>query len=133
MRVIGADGEMVGVLTRDEALALAEESGMDLVEIQPNADPPVCRVMDFGKFKFETQKKASAARKSAVPPAPGGPTSSWSCPRPRPPPSAASSDGTPVGSGRGDRGERAGARRTCPSRSICSSSSWRAAKAMPSI
>ena len=63
VRVIGADGEMVGVLTRDEALALAEESGMDLVEIQPNADPPVCRVMDFGKFKFETQKKASAARK----------------------------------------------------------------------
>ena len=63
MRVIGADGEMVGVLSRDEALRLAEESGMDLVEIQPNAEPPVCRVMDFGKFRFEMQKKASAARK----------------------------------------------------------------------
>lgn len=63
MRVIGADGEMVGVLSRDEALRLAEDAGMDLVEIQPNAEPPVCRVMDFGKFRFEMQKKASAARK----------------------------------------------------------------------
>lgn len=63
VRVIGADGEMVGVLSRDAALALAEESGMDLVEIQPTADPPVCRIMDFGKFKFEAQKKANAAKK----------------------------------------------------------------------
>lgn len=54
---------MVGVLSREEALALAEESGMDLVEIQPTADPPVCRVMDYGKFKFEAQKKANAAKK----------------------------------------------------------------------
>jgi translation initiation factor IF-3 len=61
--VIGADGEMVGVLSRDEAIALAEESGMDLVEIQPTADPPVCRIMDYGKFKFEAQKKANAAKK----------------------------------------------------------------------
>lgn len=63
VRVIGSDGEMVGVLSRDEALAKAEEEGLDLVEIQPNADPPVCRIMDFGKFKFETQKKAAAAKK----------------------------------------------------------------------
>lgn len=63
VRVIGSDGEMVGVLSKDEALRLAEDEGMDLVEIQPNADPPVCRVMDFGKFRFEAQKKASAARK----------------------------------------------------------------------
>jgi translation initiation factor IF-3 len=63
VRVIGADGEMVGVLTRDEALALADESGMDLVEIQPNQDPPVCRVMDYGKYRFELQKKAAAAKK----------------------------------------------------------------------
>ena len=63
VRVIGADGEMVGVLSREAALALAEESGMDLVEIQPQADPPVCRIMDFGKFKFEAQKKANAAKK----------------------------------------------------------------------
>ena len=54
---------MVGLLSREDALALAGETGMDLVEIQPNADPPVCRVMDFGKFKFENQKKAAAARK----------------------------------------------------------------------
>ncbi len=63
VRVIGADGEMVGILSREEALALADESGMDLVEIQPTADPPVCRVMDYGKFKFELQKKANAAKK----------------------------------------------------------------------
>ena len=54
---------MVGILSREEALALADESGLDLVEIQPTADPPVCRVMDYGKFKFELQKKANAAKK----------------------------------------------------------------------
>ena len=63
VRVIGADGEQVGILTRQQALAMAEEAGLDLVEIQPNGDPPVCRVMDFGKFKFEQQKKANAAKK----------------------------------------------------------------------
>ncbi len=63
VRVIGSDGEMVGVLSRDDALRKAEDEGLDLVEIQPNADPPVCRIMDFGKFKFETQKKAQAAKK----------------------------------------------------------------------
>ena len=61
--MIGIDGEMVGVLSRDEALALAEESGVDLVEIQPTADPPVCRIMDYGKYKFDLQKKAKAAKK----------------------------------------------------------------------
>ena len=61
--MIGADGEQVGVLSRDEALTMAQELDLDLVEIQPNADPPVCRIMDFGKFKFETQKKAHAAKK----------------------------------------------------------------------
>ena len=63
MRVIGSDGEMIGVLTRDEALAKAEDEGLDLVEIQPNAEPPVCKIMDFGKFKFEMQKKANEAKK----------------------------------------------------------------------
>jgi len=53
VRVIGADGEQIGVLTRDDALNMAIEQGLDLVEIQPTADPPVCRIMDFGKFKFE--------------------------------------------------------------------------------
>jgi len=57
VRVIGAEAEQLGILTRDEALALAQEAGMDLVEIQPNGDPPVCRIMDYGKFKFEAQKK----------------------------------------------------------------------------
>ena len=54
---------MLGVLTRDEALSQAQEEGLDLVEIQPNADPPVCKIMDFGKFKFELQKKANEAKK----------------------------------------------------------------------
>lgn len=63
VRVIGSDGEMVGVLTRDQALEKAMEEGLDLVEIQPNADPPVCRIMDYGKFRFDAQKKASAAKK----------------------------------------------------------------------
>ena len=63
MRVIGADGEQVGILDRDAALTMAEEAGLDLVEIQPNAEPPVCRVMDFGKFKFEQQKKAHEQRR----------------------------------------------------------------------
>ncbi|MFZ7097003.1 translation initiation factor IF-3 [Luteimonas dalianensis] len=63
VRVIGSDGEMIGVLSRDEALEKAQEEGLDLVEIQPNADPPVCRIMDYGKFKFDAQKKANAAKK----------------------------------------------------------------------
>jgi translation initiation factor IF-3 len=61
--VIGAEGEQVGILSRDEALAMAQDAGLDLVEIQPNGDPPVCRIMDFGKFKFDAQKKAHAAKK----------------------------------------------------------------------
>ena len=65
VRVIGADGEQVGILERDEALAMAEDAGLDLVEIQPTAEPPVCRIMDFGKFKFEQQKKAAAQRKKS--------------------------------------------------------------------
>ena len=65
VRVIGSDGEMVGVLSRDEALKMAEDEGLDLVEIQPNADPPVCKIMDFGKFKFDLQKKANEAKKKS--------------------------------------------------------------------
>ncbi|MBR0347328.1 MAG: translation initiation factor IF-3 [Rudaea sp.] len=63
VRVIGAEGEQVGILSRDEALNMAAELGLDLVEIQPTADPPVCRIMDYGKFKFEQQKKAHAAKR----------------------------------------------------------------------
>ena len=65
VRVIGSDGEMIGVLSRDEAIAMAEEEALDLVEIQPNADPPVCKIMDFGKFRFEAQKRANEAKKKS--------------------------------------------------------------------
>jgi len=63
IRVIGPDGEQVGVLSRFDALRMAQDAGLDLVEIVPNADPPVCRIMDFGKYKFELQKKANLAKK----------------------------------------------------------------------
>jgi len=63
VRLIGADGEQIGVVPRDEALRMAIDAELDLVEIVPNSDPPVCRVMDFGKFRFEQQKKANAAKK----------------------------------------------------------------------
>lgn len=61
--MIGADGEQVGIVSIDEAMGNAEEAGLDLVEIVPNAEPPVCRVMDFGKFVFEQKKQKSAAKK----------------------------------------------------------------------
>jgi translation initiation factor IF-3 len=61
--VIGADGGQVGVLTRFEALDLARSSELDLVEVSPQADPPVVRVMDFGKFLFEQNKKSHAAKR----------------------------------------------------------------------
>jgi len=63
VRLIGAEGEQAGVVTLAEALAVAEEAAMDLVEISPGAEPPVCRVMDYGKFVFETNKKQAAAKK----------------------------------------------------------------------
>lgn len=63
VRVIGVDGEQIGVLSRDDALRMAMDLELDLVEIVPNSDPPVCRIMDYGKFKFEQQKKANAAKK----------------------------------------------------------------------
>ncbi len=58
------NGENVGVVSPERGLALAEEAGLDLVEISPNAVPPVCKIMDFGKFKYETQKKEAEARKN---------------------------------------------------------------------
>lgn len=64
MRVIDQDGENIGVLYTKEAIAQAAEVGLDLVEVSPNADPPVCKYLDVGKFKFEAQKKANLARKS---------------------------------------------------------------------
>lgn len=61
--MIGADGENVGVVSPNRAMDMAEEAGLDLVEISPNAEPPVCKIMDFGKYKYEQQKRESEARK----------------------------------------------------------------------
>nr|WP_299206806.1 translation initiation factor IF-3 [uncultured Tateyamaria sp.] len=63
IRLIGADGENVGVVTPARAMDMADDAGLDLVEISPNANPPVCKIMDFGKFKYETQKREAEARK----------------------------------------------------------------------
>jgi|SRR5690554_2367355 len=63
VRLIDETGENVGVVATREALLRAEEVGLDLVEVQPNADPPVCKIMDFGKYKYEQQKRAAEARK----------------------------------------------------------------------
>jgi translation initiation factor IF-3 len=67
VRVIGADGGMLGVLQTHEALRMAQEQGLDLVEVDPKTDPPVCKILDFGKYKYEEKKKqAQARRKQAV-------------------------------------------------------------------
>ena len=63
IRLVGADGEMIGVVSLREGLIMAEEAGLDLVEVSPNADPPVCKILDFGKFKYESQKRKAEARK----------------------------------------------------------------------
>ena len=62
VRLIGTDGEIIGIMSGREALKMAEEADTDLVEISPNAKPPVCRIMDYGKFKYQEQKKAAEAR-----------------------------------------------------------------------
>lgn len=63
VRLIGPDGENVGVVAPSVGLQMAQEAGLDLVEISPNATPPVCKVMDLGKFKYEQQKREAEARK----------------------------------------------------------------------
>ena len=63
VRLIDENGENVGVVSRFDAMERATTAGLDLVEISPDAEPPVCKIMDFGKFKFEQQKKAAEARK----------------------------------------------------------------------
>nr|WP_275437284.1 translation initiation factor IF-3 [Roseomonas mucosa] len=63
VRLIDQDGEMLGVMSAREALLRAYDVGMDLLEISPNADPPVCKITDYGKYKYEQQKKANEARK----------------------------------------------------------------------
>ena len=63
VRLVGPDGQMIGVVTAGEAIAKATEYGLDLIEISPNAEPPVCKIIDYGKFKYEIQKKKNEARK----------------------------------------------------------------------
>jgi translation initiation factor IF-3 len=63
IRLVDERGEMVGVVSRNEALDMAADAGLDLVEIAPNADPPVCKILDFGKYKYEEQKKKNEAKK----------------------------------------------------------------------
>ena len=62
VRLIDENGEQLGDMSSDEARALAEERGFDLVEVAPNAQPPVCRIMDYGKYKYEQKKKAAASK-----------------------------------------------------------------------
>jgi translation initiation factor IF-3 len=63
VRLVDEAGEMVGIVPLTQALTRAADVGLDLVEVSPNADPPVCKILDYGKFKYEAQKKANAARK----------------------------------------------------------------------
>jgi len=63
LRVVGADGEQIGILSPRDALLLAQQAGMDLVEVAPQAKPPVCRIMDYGKYKFQQSKREKEARK----------------------------------------------------------------------
>ena len=63
VRLISAKGEQLGIMPTKEALEIAVGDGMDLVEVAPNSDPPVCRIMDYGKFKYQTSKKGQVARK----------------------------------------------------------------------
>ena len=63
VQVITNDGENLGVLNTNEAISKAKNQGLDLIEIAPNANPPVCKIMDMGKFKYDAQKKANLAKK----------------------------------------------------------------------
>ena len=63
VQLVDDEGTNRGILTIDDAIKLAEDAGLDLVEVAPNADPPVCKILDYGRFKFQTQKKAAEARK----------------------------------------------------------------------
>ena len=63
VQVIASDGENLGVLNTNEAISMAKNQGLDLIEIAPNANPPVCKIMDMGKFKYDAQKKANLAKK----------------------------------------------------------------------
>ena len=64
VQVIASDGENLGILNTNEAISMAKNQGLDLIEIAPNAKPPVCKIMDFGKFKYEEKKKAQQSKKN---------------------------------------------------------------------
>ena len=63
VQVIGSDGDNIGIINTNEAITMAKEQGLDLIEISPNAKPPVCKIIDMGKFKYDAQKKANVAKK----------------------------------------------------------------------
>ena len=63
VQVIGSDGDNLGILNTNEAISMAKEQGLDLIEISPNAKPPVCKIIDMDKFKYDAQKKANVAKK----------------------------------------------------------------------
>jgi translation initiation factor IF-3 len=63
IRLIAPDGDMLGIVPTREALSAARDAGLDLVEVSPNAEPPVCKILDYGKYKYQTQKKKNEARK----------------------------------------------------------------------
>ena len=63
VQVIGSDGDNLGILNTNEAISMAKEQGLDLIEISPSAKPPVCKIIDMGKFKYDAQKKANVAKK----------------------------------------------------------------------
>jgi translation initiation factor IF-3 len=66
VRVVGEEGEQLGVMDVRDAIRAAREKGLDLVEVAPNADPPVCKIIDFGKYQYEAKKKANEAKKKQV-------------------------------------------------------------------
>jgi translation initiation factor IF-3 len=66
VRVVADEGEQLGILVIGEALAIAEQRGLDLVEVAPDAQPPVCRIMDYGKYKYQQNKRAAEAKKKQV-------------------------------------------------------------------
>ena len=63
VQVISSKGENLGILNTDQAISIAKEEGLDLIEIAPNAKPPVCKIIDIGKYKYDAQKKANKAKK----------------------------------------------------------------------
>ena len=63
VQVIGNDGKNLGIINTNEAIVMAKNQGLDLIEIAPNANPPVCKIMDIGKYKYDAQKKANQAKK----------------------------------------------------------------------